>query len=82
MYAVAHAQGAAGARFVGRVGQRLRRIEVERLKSLNEVHILSKSQDLGALHTALRRLAALERYSQRSDSKLRKTIVEKEVRPR
>ena len=62
--------------------QRLRQIEVERVKALNDVHNLSRSQDLDALHTAVRRLAALERYSQRSDSKLRKTIVEKEVRPR
>ena len=62
--------------------QRLRQIEVERVKALNEVDILSRSQDLNALHTAVRRLAALERYSQRSDSKLRKNIVEKEVRPR
>jgi hypothetical protein len=50
--------------------------------AINEVYILSRSQDLNALHTAVRRLAALERYSQRSDSKLRKNIVEKEVRPR
>ena len=54
--------------------QRLRQIEVERLKALNEVDILSRSQDLDALHAAVRRLAALERYSQRSDSKLRKHI--------
>jgi hypothetical protein len=59
-----------------------RQIEVERLKALHEVDILSRSQDLDALHAAVRRLAALERYSQRSDSKLRKNIVEKEVRPR
>jgi pyridoxal biosynthesis lyase PdxS len=61
--------------------QRLRQIEVERVKALNEVDILSRSQDLDALHTAIRRLAALERYSQRSDSKLRKNILEKEVPP-
>jgi hypothetical protein len=51
---------------------RLRQIEVERVKALNEVHMLLGSQDLDALHTAVRRLAALERYSQRSDSKLRR----------
>jgi hypothetical protein len=62
--------------------QRLRQIAVERVKALNEVDILSRSQDLDALHTAVRRLAALERHSQRSDSKLRKNIVQKEVRPR
>jgi hypothetical protein len=44
--------------------QRLRQIEVERLN----VHDLSASQDLDKLHTAVRRLAALERYSQRSHS--------------
>ena len=54
--------------------QRLRQIEVERVKALNLVHILSRSQDLDALHTAIRRLAALERYSQRLHSKLRKHI--------
>ena len=46
--------------------QRLRQIEVERVKVLNEVHNLSRSEDLDMLHTAVRRLAALERYSQRS----------------
>jgi hypothetical protein len=65
--------------FVEAMCQRLRRIEVERVKALNEVDILSRSEDLDALHTAVRRLAALERYSQRSDSKLRKNIVEREV---
>jgi len=57
-------------------------IEVERVKALNEVDILSRFPDLDALHTAIRRLAALERYSQRSDSKLRGNIVEKVVPPR
>jgi len=37
--------------------QRLRQIEVERVKALNEVHMLLGSQDLDALHTAVRRLA-------------------------
>jgi hypothetical protein len=68
--------------FVEAMCQRLRQIEVERVKALNEVDILSRAQDLDALHTAIQRLAALERYSQRSDSKLRKNIVEREVRPR
>ena len=54
--------------------QRLRQIEVERVKVLNDVHILSASQDLDTLHTAVRRLAALERYSQRAHSKLKKRI--------
>jgi hypothetical protein len=54
--------------------QRLRQIEVERIKVLNEVHNLSVSQDLDTLHAAIRRLAALERYSQRSHSKLKKHI--------
>jgi hypothetical protein len=38
--------------------QRLRQIEVERIKVLNEVHNLSVSQDLDTLHTAIRRLTA------------------------
>ena len=54
--------------------QRLRQIEVERVKALNDVHNLSISQDLDMLHTAIRRLTALERYSQRSHSKLKKHI--------
>ena len=54
--------------------QRLRQIEVERVKVLNDVHILSASQDLDTLHTAVRRLAALERYSQRAHSQLKKRI--------
>ncbi|WP_029586516.1 hypothetical protein [Bradyrhizobium sp. URHD0069] len=54
--------------------QRLRQIEVERVKVLNEVHNLSRSEDLDTLHTVIRRLTALERYSQRSHSKLKKHI--------
>jgi len=53
---------------------RLRQIEVERVKALNDVHKLSGSHDLDALHTAVRRLAALDRYSQRAHSKLKKHI--------
>src|SRR5258706_2514312 len=37
--------------------QRLRQIEVERVKVLNDVHNLSASQELDKLHTAVRRLA-------------------------
>ena len=54
--------------------QRLRQIEVERVKVLNDVQQLSASQDLDELYTAVRRLAALERYSQRFHSKLKKRI--------
>ena len=54
--------------------QHLRQIEVERVKVLTDVHKLSASQDLDKLHAAVRRLAALERYSQRSHSKLKKHI--------
>ena len=54
--------------------QRLRQIEVERVKALSDVHKLSASQDLDKLHAAVRRLAALERYSQRSHSKLKKHL--------
>jgi len=54
--------------------QRLRQIEVERVKALNDVHNLSISQDPDMLRTAIRRLTALERYSQRSHSKLKKHI--------
>ena len=54
--------------------QRLRQIEVERVKALNDVQNLSISQDPDMLHTAIRRLTALERHSQRSHSKLKKHI--------
>jgi hypothetical protein len=54
--------------------QRLRQIEVERVKVLNEVHKLSRSEDPDTLHTAVGRLAALERYSQRAHSQLKKRI--------
>jgi hypothetical protein len=54
--------------------QRLRQIEVERVKVLNEVHNLSRSDYLDNLHIAVRRLVALERYSQRSHSKLKKYL--------
>jgi hypothetical protein len=59
---------------VGAMYQRLRQIDVERVKVLIDVHNLSRSEDLDALHSAVRRLAALERYSQRSHSKLKKHI--------
>jgi hypothetical protein len=64
----------ADASCVGAIYQRLRQIEVERVKVLIDVHNLSRSEDLDALHSAVRRLAALERYSQRSHSKLKKHI--------
>jgi hypothetical protein len=54
--------------------QRLRQIEVERVKVLTDVHKLSVSEDLDLLHSAVRRLAALERYSQRAHSQLKKRI--------
>jgi hypothetical protein len=53
---------------------RVRQIEVERLKAFNDVHNLSRSEDLETLYKAVGRLAALERYSQRSHSKLKKHI--------
>jgi hypothetical protein len=59
---------------VDAVCQRLRQIEVERVKALKDVHNLSRSEDLDGLHAAVRRLAALERYSQRSHSKLKKHV--------
>ena len=59
---------------VDAVYQRLRQIEVERIRILNDIYDLSRSQDLDMLHSAVRRLAALERYSQRSHSKLKKYL--------
>lgn len=59
---------------VDAVCQRLRHIEVERVKAFNEVHHKSRSEDIDGLHTAVRRLVALERYSQRSYSSLKKQI--------
>jgi hypothetical protein len=55
-------------------------IEVECLKVLTEAHSLSRSEDLDALHSAVRRLAALERYSQRSHSKLKKLFLSRAAR--
>jgi hypothetical protein len=55
--------------------QRLRQIEVERVKILNDVHSSSASHDLDKLHTGVRRLAALKRYSQRAHSKLKKQVL-------
>ena len=54
--------------------QRLRQIEVERVKILNDVHYSSASQDLNKLQTAVRRLVALERYSRRAHSKLKEQL--------
>ena len=54
--------------------QRLRQIEVEHARALNDVHNLVGSEDIDRLHAAVRRLAALDRYAQRSHSKLKKHI--------
>ena len=59
---------------VDAIYERLRQIEVERVKAISGVDNLSRSEDLDGLHTAVRRLAALERYSQRSHSSLKKHI--------
>jgi len=53
---------------------RLHQIEVERFKALNDVCSLLGSHDLDALHKAVRRIAALDRYSRRAHSKLKKHI--------
>jgi hypothetical protein len=60
--------------FVQAMYHRLRQIEVERVKAFNDVYNLYSSEALDTLHKAVRRLAALERYSQRSHSKLKKHI--------
>jgi hypothetical protein len=68
------AEGCASAddSFLDAMYQRLRQIEVARLKALSDVHNLSGSHDLDALHTAVGRLAALDRYTQRLHARLRK----------
>ena len=70
----ATAVGIASPDNVDGVYQRLRQIEIERGKAFNDVHNLSRFEDIDGLHTAVRRLAALDRYSQRSHSKLKKQI--------
>jgi hypothetical protein len=70
----ATAVGIASTDNVDVVYQRLRQIETERAKAFNDVHNVSRSEDINGLHTAVRRLAALDRYSQRSHSKLKKQI--------
>jgi hypothetical protein len=70
----ATAVGIASPDNVDGVYQRLRQIEIERVKAFNDVHNVSRSEDINGLHTAVRRLAALDRYSQRSHSKLKKQI--------
>ena len=70
----ATAVGIASPDNVDGVYQRLRQIEIERVKAFNDVHNVSRSDDINGLHTAVRRLAALDRYSQRSHSKLKKQI--------
>jgi hypothetical protein len=59
---------------LGAMYQRLRQIEGERVKAVNDVHSWSRSENLDTLHLAVRRLATLERYSQRSHSKLKRFI--------
>ncbi|QDW36947.1 hypothetical protein FFI89_007225 [Bradyrhizobium sp. KBS0727] len=68
--------------FADAMYQRLRQIEVERVKVLNDFYSLSSSQDVDKLETVLRTLTALERYSQRSHSKLKKHISLAEVSTR
>jgi hypothetical protein len=58
--------------FADTMYQRLRQIEIERVKVLKDFCSLSGSQDAHRFQTVLRTLAALERYSQRSHSKLKK----------
>jgi hypothetical protein len=70
----ATAVGIASPDNVDGVYQRLRQIEIERVKAFNDVHNVSRSEGINGLHTAVRRLAALDRYSQRSHSKLKKQI--------
>jgi hypothetical protein len=48
----------------------------EIFRTPTDIHDSSISQDFDKLHTAVRRLAALERYSQRTHSKLRKDLFE------
>jgi len=55
--------------------RRLRQIEVERVKVFDDIYKLSRSEDFEALRKAIGRLAALERYAQRSHSKLKKHIL-------
>jgi hypothetical protein len=64
--------------FVQAVYRRLRQIEVERVKAFNDVYNLPRSEAVDALHAAVRRLAALERYSQRSHSQLKRHFSSKE----
>ncbi len=56
--------------------RRFRQIEIERVKALNDIQHLDISEGLYGLHKAVRRLAALERYSQRSHSGLKKHILD------
>jgi hypothetical protein len=72
--ATADAPSSAEGSSVDAMYERLCQIEVERIKAICGVDNLSRSEDLDGLHTAVRRLAALERYSQRSHSSLKKHI--------
>jgi hypothetical protein len=58
------------------ITERIRQIEVERLRILNKACELSNSPDAHAILAVVQRLAALERYSQRGYSKLRKLVQE------
>jgi hypothetical protein len=59
---------------IGVVHNRLRLVEVERLKILGAVEDALTPAQSDELNTIIRRLAALERYSRPSYSKLRKHI--------
>ena len=58
------------------ITERIRQIEVERLRILNKACELSNSPDAHAILAVVQRLAALERYSQRGYSKIRKLVQE------
>jgi hypothetical protein len=57
---------------VGGMQQRLHQIDVERVKILGKIEDFSKSPQSDEPHKLVRRLAALERYSRRSYSDLKK----------
>jgi hypothetical protein len=71
-----HSNASSGDQSVTVLSERLRQIEVERLKILNKAGDLLNSPDSHATFATVQRLAALERYSQRAYSKLRKLIHE------
>jgi|SRR4051794_25267838 hypothetical protein len=71
-HGLAAAASTEGAGALDAIDHRHQQIELERLKILNEIHALYGSDNV--LHNAVRRLAALERYSQRSYSKLKSLL--------